>query len=153
MAEMTDLGRPRFNEEVALRVFILVNILYEKVLAGILGSQSRISILKILLYFGIGESLPVSHKLVPLCLLPRVSFIAEFWVNNPGLVDLREDVLVDVLKAKQLRDARIYLRDYIVKGVFIISKENLNMGIAHHEFSEGRDSEVIKGLLLISDEG
>ena len=54
MAEMTDLGRPRFNEEVALGVFILMNILYEKVLAGILGSQSRISILKILLYFSVG---------------------------------------------------------------------------------------------------
>ena len=38
MAEMTDLGRPRFNEEVALRVFILVNILYKKELAGILSS-------------------------------------------------------------------------------------------------------------------
>ena len=67
---------------------------------GILGSQSRISILKILLCFGIGESLLVSHKLVPLYLLPRVSFIAEFWVNSLVLLDLREDVLVNVLKAK-----------------------------------------------------
>ncbi len=54
MAEMTDLGRPRFNEEVALGVFILVNILYEKGLVEILGSQSHISILKILFCFGVG---------------------------------------------------------------------------------------------------
>ena len=153
MAEMTDLGGPRFNEEVALGVFVLANILYEKGLVEILGSQSRISILKILLCFGVGQSLPVSHKLVPLCLPPSVCFIAEFWVNNPGLVDLREDILIDVPKAKQLRDARIYLRDCIAKGVFIIGKENLNMSITHHEFSEGRDSQVVKGLLLISDEG
>ena len=53
MAEMTDLGGPRFDEEVALRVFVLVNILYKKVLVGILGSQIRISILKILLCFGV----------------------------------------------------------------------------------------------------
>ena len=153
MAEITDLGGPRFDEEVALRVFVLVNILYKKVLVGILGSQIRISILKILLCFGVGQSLPVSHKLVPLCLPPSICFIAEFLVNNPGSVDLREDILIDMPKAKQLRDARIYLRDCIAKGVFVIGKENLNMGITHHEFSKGRDSEVIKGLLLISDKG
>ncbi len=38
MAKMIDLGGPCFNKEVALRVFILMNILYEKGLVEILGS-------------------------------------------------------------------------------------------------------------------
>ncbi len=37
MAEMTDLGGPCFDEEVALGVFVLANILYEKGLVEILG--------------------------------------------------------------------------------------------------------------------
>ncbi len=37
MAEMMDLGGPCFSKEVALGVFILMNILYEKGLVEILG--------------------------------------------------------------------------------------------------------------------
>src|SRR5947208_5736926 len=87
-------------------------------------AKGSVSLVKFLLCLHIAKSILITHKLLPMLLVPLICLSRKLRIHSKCLLSSCKDILVDMPKAEKLWDGRINSGKCILKSRFIVCKED-----------------------------